>query len=259
MKKSFLIFCIIFSSGLMVSQNSNFCGAVEYEYSTDLAYLYVENYKMTFNKNFSYSEEQVKGKHSTNFKNEKTEQGVQIKHIAGRDNITSKFFYFNNQDLYFRDNYYDEILLVKEAEQQQNWILLDEKKLISGFPVNKATTLFRGRQYTAWYTPDIPLPYGPWKFNGLPGLILEVYDEENIFYLAAKKINIENNNQCELPIDKIVLKNAMSIQQYLIERERIIDEQFAKLSAAQPKGSRPLKRDKNCDDCKYGKVEIFNE
>lgn len=253
----FLLVCIIFSNAFVFAQNSEFCGIIEYRYSTDSAYLYEEDYKMFFTENYSYSEEQVEGQRSTTLKSEETEQGVLTKHISGRNNLTSKFYYFDNENLFFRDNYYDELLLVKEAEPTQKWTLLNESKDISGFSVHKATTQYRGRKYTAWYTPEIPLPYGPWKFNGLPGLILEVYDQDKIFYLSAKRININQNQLCELPINKNSLKNAMSLEQYLNEREQIIDEVFARLSALQPKGSPPLKRDTSCEGCKSGKVEIF--
>jgi GLPGLI family protein len=47
-------------------------------------------------------------------------------------------------------------------------------KNIIGYDCMMATTTFRGRQWTAWYTMDIPLSLGPWKFGGLPGLILLV-------------------------------------------------------------------------------------
>ena len=50
-----------------------------------------------------------------------------------------------------------------------------------GYPCQKATATFRGRDYEAWFTPEIPVNDGPWKFFGLPGLILKVTDAENIF------------------------------------------------------------------------------
>ena len=42
----------------------------------------------------------------------------------------------------------------------------------------------RGRNYHAWFAPEIPLNEGPWKFNGLPGLILEVYDTQDHYHFT---------------------------------------------------------------------------
>ena len=58
---------------------------------------------------------------------------------------------------------------------------------ILGYPCHKATTHFRGRDYVAWYTEEIPYPYGPYKFGGLPGLITCIYDtqREHIYTLVG--------------------------------------------------------------------------
>lgn len=53
-----------------------------------------------------------------------------------------------------------------------NWNLTDSIKQVCGYFCKQATCTFRGRQWTAWYC-DIPQSVGPWKLNGLPGLILE--------------------------------------------------------------------------------------
>ncbi len=45
-----------------------------------------------------------------------------------------------------------------------------------GLHCQKATTHFKGRDYTAWFCPDLPLHVGPWKLNGLPGVIVQAYD-----------------------------------------------------------------------------------
>jgi hypothetical protein len=69
---------------------------------------------------------------------------------------------------------------------------------LGGLDCEKATGHYRGRDYEAWYAPDIPIPSGPYKFGGLPGLILEmrstdgkvqfVFDRVELSASIAKKI-----------------------------------------------------------------------
>jgi hypothetical protein len=59
------------------------------------------------------------------------------------------------------------------------WQMSEEKKTIGEHQCQKATCTFAGRIYEAWFAPDIPINDGPWKFYGLPGLILEVYDTQH--------------------------------------------------------------------------------
>lgn len=77
---------------------------------------------------------------------------------------------------------------INERNNTINWKLSLEKKKIGIYNCLKATGDFRGRTYTAWYTPEIPLSYGPWKLNGLPGLILEAYDSEKEIFMYFKSI-----------------------------------------------------------------------
>lgn len=76
---------------------------------------------------------------------------------------------------------------VKEATPKIEWNISAETKNIGEYLVYKATGKFRGRDYTVWFTTDIPLPFGPWKLQGLPGLILEAYDthKEIFWYFKA--------------------------------------------------------------------------
>ncbi len=59
------------------------------------------------------------------------------------------------------------------------WQLHDETRMIGNYKANKATMTYAGRDYIAWFTQDVPVSDGPFKFNGLPGLILEVADTRN--------------------------------------------------------------------------------
>ncbi|MFP3835658.1 GLPGLI family protein, partial [Chryseobacterium sp. SIMBA_028] len=58
----------------------------------------------------------------------------------------------------------------------KNWKLIDETKIINTITCKKAEVTFKGRNWTAWYSTDIPFPYGPYKFSGLPGLIIKITD-----------------------------------------------------------------------------------
>ena len=70
-----------------------------------------------------------------------------------------------------------------EPEPEMEWTILAENTdTILGYVCGKATCEFRGRTYTAWYAPDIPIGDGPWKFHGLPGLILKVNDKAKDYY-----------------------------------------------------------------------------
>ncbi|MFD0932397.1 GLPGLI family protein [Psychroflexus salinarum] len=61
------------------------------------------------------------------------------------------------------------------------WYILSETKEIAGFAVQKVKTNYAGRHYTAWFTTEIPISDGPYKFNGLPGLIVEIADEKEFY------------------------------------------------------------------------------
>nr|WP_319399686.1 GLPGLI family protein [uncultured Carboxylicivirga sp.] len=61
-----------------------------------------------------------------------------------------------------------------------NWQLINSSpEVLQGYTCNKASLLFKGRTYTAWYTPEIPISDGPYKFKGLPGLIVKIEDTQH--------------------------------------------------------------------------------
>jgi GLPGLI family protein len=58
-----------------------------------------------------------------------------------------------------------------------NWkIVANADSVVAGYPCKKAVTSFAGRQYVAWFAPTLPISDGPYKFNGLPGLIVCLHD-----------------------------------------------------------------------------------
>jgi len=71
------------------------------------------------------------------------------------------------------DTYYK----IKE-ERPLKWEVLQEKSVYEGYNVQKASAVFAGRKWTAWFTNEIPISDGPYKFSGLPGLILKISDDK---------------------------------------------------------------------------------
>jgi GLPGLI family protein len=80
-----------------------------------------------------------------------------------------------------------------------NWVIGDETQTVAGYLCQKATCKFRGREYTAWFATDIPVNNGPWKFGGLPGLILKVSDKDKLYTFEC--VGIVNQTQ-KFPIKK---------------------------------------------------------
>ena len=76
-------------------------------------------------------------------------------------------------------------LRYEEKIQPFGWKLGTERKTILGHECQRATCHWRGRDYVAWFAPDIPIRRGPWKFGGLPGLILKIYDTRHLYTFEA--------------------------------------------------------------------------
>jgi GLPGLI family protein len=96
-----------------------------------------------------------------------------------------------------------------------DWKISDEKQTILSYNCQKATVSFRGRDFIAWFATDIPIPNGPWKFGGLPGLILKLSDSENNFVYECQGLK--------------QLKNKEAIKYYKLEYTKISRKELDKL------------------------------
>lgn len=94
----------------------------------------------------------------------------------------------------------DELFFFYEEEVSPiNWKIEEDTMPVFGYTCTKATCNFRGRNYTAWFAQDIPINDGPYKFYGLPGLILQIDDSEKHFQFKA--IGLEKMENTEIVID----------------------------------------------------------
>lgn len=74
---------------------------------------------------------------------------------------------------------------IEEPIPQWDWQISDSTRNILGYECYEASTRFHGREWTVWFTPDIPVMDGPWKLCGLPGIILEATDKSGTYSFIA--------------------------------------------------------------------------
>lgn len=91
-----------------------------------------------------------------------------------------------------RDKVLSDKYFYEEEQMKFKWRLIDSVKTICGYKCQKAVTNFRGRNWIVWFTSKIPSSEGPWKFSGLPGLILRAEDSDKEHIFSA--ITIRKNN-----------------------------------------------------------------
>lgn len=96
----------------------------------------------------------------------------------------------NKNELISKENTIDEFFFMKEPIALQKWELIDEYKTLNNVSLQKATTSFRGRNYTAWCDLNTPISQGPWKFNNLPGLAYEISDDALDFHFEWQLIKV---------------------------------------------------------------------
>ena len=89
--------------------------------------------------------------------------------------------------------------LVEELIPELQWTLTDDTKEILGYKCKSAKCSFRGREYSAYYTDEIPVADGPWKFGGLPGFIMEVCDADNHYSFTCVGINSKADRPITIP------------------------------------------------------------
>ena len=77
-----------------------------------------------------------------------------------------------------------------------NWKIENDKEKIGEYSTQKATTEYGGRKWTAWFSTDIPFQDGPYKFYGLPGLIVKLEDEgKNYSWVLKGNKKVDNYSE----------------------------------------------------------------
>ena len=110
--------------------------------------------------------------------------------------LNYKFTYFKklNENSVFQDRNYGLKEIIKDDNYKIIWKITSNTKKILTYTCQEATGIFRGRKYRAYFLQDIPISSGPFKFDGLPGLILQVESTDGEVSIAATDITYDEGN-----------------------------------------------------------------
>lgn len=130
-------------------------------------------------------------------------------------------------------------LFVKDSARNIKWEIAEETKQINSFTCHKAVGDFRGRIYSVWFTLDIPVSFGPWKLNGLPGLILEASEAKNQYMFYVEKIEM-NKEIIEINWENFQNKKYISpkkeMELFMESMDKINGEITEKIKSSLPRG-----------------------
>lgn len=91
-----------------------------------------------------------------------------------------------SQKMIFKDRIGRDVYTYEE-DRPISWKIFPETTKIGEYKVQKAETDFGGRKWTAWFTTDLPYQDGPYKFGGLPGIIVKVEDDKDEYSFDLMK------------------------------------------------------------------------
>lgn len=97
----------------------------------------------------------------------------------------------------YKDIGFDYFLI--KSDDVLEWIITDDLKYEGNYKLQKATCTFGKRNWIAWFCNELPFYEGPYKFNGLPGLIFQIHDDKlNFIYSLAKIYTLPYKNETEI-------------------------------------------------------------
>lgn len=213
MKHLFKItFIALFLAQLSMAQTSRFVYQVTMKSdSTDKANATIETARLDISpeKSLFYGEGRIKRdsvmqrmRETRNFdRNAMQNLRSSIDYIVEKD-LIKNITYFKTR--LGRDQY------TYEEDRKMDWKILPETVKIGEYEAQKAETTFAGRKWYAWFTQDIPFQDGPYKFKGLPGLIIKVEDAKGDYSFdlqQSKKItefpNFDNRGGNPIKVKRI--------------------------------------------------------
>lgn len=137
-----------------------------------------------------------------------------------------RYVFTNESNIDVFDMFGDQLRTYSEPFAEQIWeIVPDSTTNVLGYECVMAESDYHGRKWKAWFTPEIPVAFGPWKLRGLPGLILKAEANGGFKFEAT---GIEKTEMIMHPIykqyeyDRTDRKKALSDDEYYENHKREI-------------------------------------
>lgn len=117
---------------------------------------------------------------------------VQTISMGEIDNISSTYSFTYYKDFLKKQIFFDRDYglkkVIKDSTNLIDWEITEKFKKVMGYSCQEAIGKFRGRTYRAYFLKDIPISNGPFKFDGLPGIILKVQSDDGCVNIEAYEI-----------------------------------------------------------------------
>jgi len=165
----------------------------------------------------------------------------------GRGSGTQYYQYPAEQKLLTKDFVMVNEYLIEGLLPAINWKIGGDTATFGGLHCQKAAGHFKGRDYIVWFCPDLPVHSGPWKLNGLPGVIVDARDTKNevVFafdgvektFPASPKVQSESGSTDEKDLPPILrgLNDDPNVIQPPARLVKTTQKEFDKLRATMQK------------------------
>ncbi len=141
---------------------------------------------------------------------------------------------FITKQMYSRERADTELVIVKDSLEKIDWKVKNEFRKVGTIQCQKAEAMVRGRFYTAWFAPEIPLNFGPWKLQGLPGLILAAKSTDNQVEFRFESLQMPVPANHNLPPIKPFDNVKIVTQQEFYKLAKSNEIKFTKMVESQP-------------------------
>lgn len=186
MKLSFFIICflLIYQTNSYSQSNDFAVAKCEFKFThrydtTNFEKKIIENYTLLLGKESSQYLSKDRVLQDSLMLDNANKTGFMAPPSTRRYNSEKIYFFQKEKSLFITANSLMGKYIIEKSSPKLDWKLFKDTIHFFNYVLNKATTSYHGRNYICWYAPSLPFKAGPWKINGLPGLIFKLYDETN--------------------------------------------------------------------------------